>query len=218
MNADIQDIIRVEHLRLEFQADVLFKDLSFRIPKRTKAFLTGDSGSGKSTLLKCLLGFQNTYSGTIYIKGEKLNPETIRRFRMESAYVPQEPDMGRGTVREILARPFTYHANKHLKQNISRIPELFDRFNLSGDLSDKDISALSGGEKQRVAVVSAVLLDRSIYLLDEVTSALDEKNRNMVWDFFLGNPDITVLAVTHEPPVPGQMIINLSEKVRHEHD
>jgi putative ABC transport system ATP-binding protein len=48
-------------------------------------------------------------------------------------------------------------------------------------------------------MVSAILLDRKIFLLDEVTSALDTENRRAVWDFFRSQEDLTVLSVSHVP-------------------
>jgi ABC-type lipoprotein export system ATPase subunit len=78
------------------------------------------------------------------------------------------------------------------------VGELFERFGLAGQLLEKDTSSLSGGEKQRVALISALLLDRDIFLLDEVTSALDERSRRRVVDCVRSHEDVTVLFVAHE--------------------
>jgi len=59
-----------------------------------------------------------------------------------------------------------------------------DLFGLGGELLDKNVSKLSGGEKQRVALIVAILLDRPILLLDEPTSALDVRTKKTLGDTF----------------------------------
>jgi putative ABC transport system ATP-binding protein len=75
------------------------------------------------------------------------------------------------------------------------------QFHLAPEILAQDMTSLSGGEKQRIALVSAILLDRPIYVLDEVTSALDRSCRQAVLEFFLGDGDMTVLLVSHDPDV-----------------
>jgi ATP-binding cassette subfamily B protein len=58
-------------------------------------------------------------------------------------------------------------------------------------------SALSGGQKQRVAIARALIHDRSILLVDEGTSALDQKNADIVEKSLLSNPDLTLILVSH---------------------
>ena len=82
--------------------------------------------------------------------------------------------------------------------NLKRIPELTERFSLDSELLDKNVSSLSGGEKQRIALIAAILLDRKVYLLDEATSALDKTHRRVVGDYFQGLSDVTLLAVSHD--------------------
>jgi energy-coupling factor transporter ATP-binding protein EcfA2 len=67
------------------------------------------------------------------------------------------------------------------------------------ELLEKEIQTLSGGEKQRVAIVSAILLERRIFLLDEAYSALDREARDIVLDYFRCREDLTVLSVSHDP-------------------
>ena len=122
--------------------------------------------------------------------------------------MPQEADLGPGPVRRILRQPFEYRANANLRCNDQLLLDIFDRLHLPAHLLDKDIKDLSGGEKQRVAIVSAILLNRSIVLLDEAASALDRENALAVADYFREQRDLTIVSAAHNA-----QILPLSEHV-----
>ncbi len=73
-----------------------------------------------------------------------------------------------------------------------------DAVALHSKLLDAAIESLSGGEKQRIAIVAALLLDRPILLLDEVTSALDRQSKERVWQLLAGLQNKTIIGVAHE--------------------
>ena len=191
--------IKIEDLTVRFDGRTILSHFQLDLAPGAKATLTGRSGSGKSTVLRCILGFAVPDEGSIHIRGERLTDESVWHLRTGLAYVAQEPDLGTGRVSEIIERPFEYRANAPLRDNLSRTPELFDRFLLSPGLLDSDIAKLSGGEKQRVAIISSILLGRSIFLLDEATSALDKIATRAMADFFRSSGDLTVLTVSHDP-------------------
>ncbi len=191
--------IEIANLMVKFDGKRLIKAFSMCLSPGEKVTLTGRSGSGKSTILRCLLGFVVPEAGTIHIAGKLLTNETVWELRIRLAYVAQEPDLGTGRVQEIIERPFTYRANSRLRENLARIPEFFERFLLPVHLLDKEIATLSGGEKQRVGLITAILLDRRILLLDEVSSALDKTAKLAVAEFFRSRKDMTVLSVSHSP-------------------
>ncbi|MFO7989929.1 MAG: ABC transporter ATP-binding protein [Desulfotignum sp.] len=188
----------MNRLHLSFTGQHVLNDLSLSIFHGDKVTLTGPSGSGKSTVLRCILGLVMPDSGTITILGETVTRHNIWRKRRHIAYVAQEPDLGTGSVKEVIETPFSYRANAGLRDNLSRLPEIMERFNLPQPLLDKQITRLSGGEKQRTALVIAILLDRPIVLLDEASSALDTKNKQAVADYFRQAENTTVLSVAHD--------------------
>lgn len=190
--------LEARNLTVRFADQAVLDGFSIALRAGEKALLTGPSGGGKSTVLRCLLGFVAPQAGSVHIHGRELTGETVWKLRRYLAYVGQEPDLGTGTVAEVLERPFHFRANAALRENLARIPELFEHFGLAEQLLAKETSSLSGGEKQRVALVSALLLDRDIFLLDEVTSALDKRSRQVVVDYFRSRDDATVLFVAHE--------------------
>jgi len=182
-----------------FDGHGVLQDFSMSLGAGETAVLTGPSGGGKSTALRCFLGFVVPQAGSVHIEGAPLTAETVWHLRRRLAYVGQEPDLGTGTAREAIERPFHYRANAALRPNLERLSELFERFALSEALLRKDVGALSGGEKQRIALISAILLDRRIFLLDEITSALDKISKQIVADYFQSRDDATALIVAHDP-------------------
>jgi ABC-type lipoprotein export system ATPase subunit len=73
-----------------------------------------------------------------------------------------------------------------------------ERLGLAASLLKQDIASLSGGEKQRVAILSDLLLDRPILLLDEASSALDAKSKQRVVEVMREMKDRTILSVSHD--------------------
>jgi ABC-type multidrug transport system ATPase subunit len=191
-------LLRVENLTVDLDGLEIIRNLSFSMERGDKKAVKGESGSGKTTLLKCILGFEKRTSGGIWIDGHALGPDNVWDLRKRVVLVPQEPDLGDGGVSDFIRRPFSFKNNKNLAFDKNRVMDLFREFKLDEDLWDKDVSLLSGGEKQRIALISALLLDREIYILDEVTSALDERIKKRVVFYFLGRKDLTVLASSHD--------------------
>jgi ABC-type iron transport system FetAB ATPase subunit len=191
----------ITDVTVRFGGRTVLEGFSLSLRPGAKALLNGPSGCGKSTVLRCLLGFVTPEAGSVHIEGQPLTAETVWRLRRRLAYVGQEPDLGVGTASVILERPFHYRANAGLRANLERVPALFRQFGLDLDLLEKEMGDLSGGEKQRVALIGALLLDRPIFLLDEVTSALDPASRDAVVDYFRSRDDITALFVAHDADV-----------------
>ncbi len=77
--------------------------------------------------------------------------------------------------------------------------ELLQVFELDKEVINKDIEELSGGERQRLAIVIAVLLRGDVFLLDEITSALDKHLKKKVVDFFVAREEWTCLVISHDP-------------------
>lgn len=190
--------IDVEHLTLAFDGRTVLDDFSLRVDDRETVVLAGPSGSGKSSILSCLLGFLVPAAGRIAIHGEELTAKSIWRLRRAMTLVQQEPDLGELTVRQWIEEPFTFHANEAIRDPLARLPDLLRRLRLSEAILNQKGPALSGGEKQRIALVAALLLDRPILLLDEPTSALDPDSRQTVYDCLAALQDKTLLMISHD--------------------
>ena len=190
--------IEIDRLGVWYDGRWVLRDFSLRLGRGEKVVITGPSGAGKSTVLRCVLGLVMPREGSIHVVGQAMEGHHVWELRRQLAYVAQEPDLGPGTAREVIERPFEYKANATLRGNLERLGELLERFNLPSSLMDKEMPTLSGGEKQRIALVSAILLDRSVILLDEASSALDKENKQAVVSFLQQARELTVLAVSHD--------------------
>jgi len=184
---------------IAFGSHTVIRDLSLAVQPGEFVALGGDSGTGKSTLLQAIMGFTPLQAGEVRIMGQPLNPATVWQLRRHIAYVPQEAQVGNGMKTEaFLQRPFSYKANAGQRYDAKVARELFDCFRLPQRLFTSPLHSLSGGEKQRIAIIGAILLNRPLYLLDEITSALDEDSTRAVTDWFAGQTDATILAVAHD--------------------
>ncbi len=190
--------LEIKNLTVEYQGKTVLSNFSLEVRNGEKVSLSGPSGSGKSTLMNCIMGFLQPKKGSIRIHGELLNQTSVWRLRRHLGFVPQEPQLGTGFVAELLDRPFAYHSNRELKVDEQLKKKLFDIFQMEPAILKKRIRALSGGEKQRAALISSLLLKRSIYLLDEITSALDDINSSRVIDYLDNKEDLTVLFSSHD--------------------
>lgn len=167
--------------------------------KGGKYALTGPSGCGKSTLLKILLGWLPGYQGKVLYDERDVRDYTPEQLQQKMSYIEQNVFLFNTTIREniTLGEHFTdEQMEKALRDSA-----------LAGDLANmpkgldtpvgEEGNALSGGQKQRVAIARALIHNRSILLVDEGTSALDQKNADIVEKSLLSNPDLTLILISH---------------------
>lgn len=191
-------MIKLNDISIKFGENIVINNFSLNLKENEKILLKGHSGCGKSSILKSILGFIKLHQGTIEVNGQILNERTIWELRTYCAYVPQEANLGTGNGKEYLYNILNYEANKHLTINDKEINILLDRFNLKEAILNQSIEELSGGEKQRLALISALFLKRKILLLDEPSSALDNRSTKIIIDALKKSEDITILAASHD--------------------
>jgi ABC-type multidrug transport system ATPase subunit len=204
--------IEFRHLDIRIGGKFIIAGIDMCLNPGQKAVIFGPSGTGKTTLVKTLLGFVRPSEGEISVQGIALDADTVWNIRKRMAYVPQEPDIGEGMVRDALKRPFGFRAAKGLEWNEERALELFRSLCLESVLMGQEVRKLSAGEKQRIAIVSALMLQRDIVIMDEPTSALDLKNREAVAELISGFRESTVLIATHDRLLVEQsdMVVDIS--------
>lgn len=191
-------MITFENITVQVNQQRLLDGANLQISTGDKVVIRGSSGCGKSSLLKCAVGALPTAGGSIHVDRVELSAETVSQIRARIAFIGQEPVLGADTVREALLLPFTYKAHADNTPTDERIIHLLERLHLPTAILDKPCKQISGGEKQRIALIRALLLDKTIFFADEVTSALDPESRSAVMtELFL--PEITLLSVSHDP-------------------
>lgn len=172
---------------------------SFRFEKGGKYAITGPSGCGKSTVLKLILGWMPNYTGTIRFDGEDAHTYTPEQIQQQISYIEQDVFLFNTTIRQNITLGMEFpeeQLNRAVRDSA-----------LDGDLETMPMgldtpvgengSNLSGGQKQRVAIARALIHNRSILLVDEGTSALDQKNADIVEQSLLNNPDLTLILISH---------------------
>ncbi|MDD5581045.1 MAG: ATP-binding cassette domain-containing protein [Methylobacter sp.] len=216
-------IIQFEHVSVSAGGKTILSDISFDLLAGEKAVLCGKSGSGKSSILRTLLGLHALSGGVVYFQGKPLDYLSIRAIRSCTAYIGQEPVLGADTVREALLLPFQFKAHCGEQPTEAQLIAALQRLHLSAEILKQESNHISVGEKQRIALARGLLLGKNLYLLDEVTSALDEASKQAVFAVF-SDPKLTVLSVAHDPDWINRCDFalkleegRLSQVTRHEH-
>ena len=94
--------------------------------------------------------------------------------------------------------PFQFKTHRDHRPTEAQLIAVLQRLQLPADILSQESSRISGGEKQRIALARGLLLGKKLYLLDEVTSALDVESKQVVFEVF-SDPHLTVLSVAHDP-------------------
>lgn len=171
------------------------KDINFRVKEGEFVSIIGPSGCGKSTLLSIIAGLEEKTTGEIYIEGEK-----IEGISPKIGYMLQRDCLLEW--RSILSNTMFGLEIKGKKDKESKeyVESLLKKYNLY-EFKDKYPSELSGGMRQRVALIRTLAVKPKILLLDEAFSALDYQTRIMVTNdiySILRKENITALIVTHD--------------------
>lgn len=171
----------------------LIENFSMKISEGETIGLVGPSGCGKTTLLRLLLGFETQDSGTI-----SYNASTNDQFRQYTAWLPQDLDLGEGTLKDVFYYPFSFKSNRAQKPTDDKILETFDALGLDRRIWKGHFSPLSTGQRQRIGIALIHLLDKPVLLLDEPTSALDMISKVKVEEL-LSDENKIIVSTSHDP-------------------
>ena len=181
----------------------VLKDITFSVSKSKFVVVSGPSGSGKTTLLNIISGIDRPTSGKIFVEGEDLtekNEDFLSDFRCTKVgFVFQAYNLvSTLTVAENVAFPMEW-IEKPEEEIEKRVTELLDTMGLQ-DRANHFPSQLSGGEQQRVAFARALANDPQLFLADEPTGNLDEKNAKKIVQVLqlLKEKGKTVIVSTHD--------------------
>ena len=192
--------IRVRELSFAYGEKALFEGLSLAIRAGEKVAFVGESGSGKSTLVKLLAGLLKYDAGHITLGGEELRGIRLDDYYGRMAYLSQDAPVFDGTIRENLAFDRALPDGELLEAlRAVRLEKLAEagREGLQAPIGERG-AALSGGEKQRLALARLWLTRPELILLDEATSAMDNLTERRVMRALMRRFDgCTVIAVAH---------------------
>ena len=195
-----QAILEISHLKKDFGAHQVLRDISFSVRTGDVISIIGASGSGKSTLLRCINFLEEPTAGQVLYQGKRA--ETINRAEYHSRV-------------GMVFQSFNLFANMTVLGNCVAGQKLVLRRN-GKEAEEKALyflekvgmapyrnarpAQLSGGQKQRVAIARALAMDPQVLLFDEPTSALDPEMVGEVLSVMrdLAEGGLTMLVVTHE--------------------
>jgi len=179
----------------------VLKNVSFELGSGEKMLILGATGSGKTTIANLILGLLKANSGIIKINGKPINEIDIKSLRNIIAYVPQEPLLFGGSVKDNILFAVEQASEKdyqiavktsQLEDEIASFPDRDNTF-----VGNRGLS-VSGGQKQRLTIARALIKKPQLLILDDITASLDAENEEKLWQALRENyPDISAIVISH---------------------
>lgn len=190
-------IFQVKKLCLTANNKKILNDITFSINEGEFVTITGPSGSGKSTLLKIIATIVKPTSGEIIYNNKSIEEYNPVEYRKEVSYFYQTSSLFDNTVQENLEFPYKIR-NKIFDK--SKAIEMLKGVGLDKTYLSKSINDISGGEKQRIALIRNMQFMPKVLLLDEITSSLDMTNQQVIGNLikkYNKEHNLTIFWVTH---------------------
>ena len=194
-------MIRVEDLTHIYNPDSdpvrAINNIEINIEKGSNTVILGENGSGKTTLVKHFNGLLKPTSGNVIVDGDNTKDNSIAEMSEKVGFVFQNPEhqiFEKNVLEEIKFGP------NNLDIDVGdRIDEILRLMDIE-EYKERSPHNLSGGEKQRLAIASILIMDPDYLVLDEPTTGLDLKGMNRILNIIdeLKNRDKTVITVTHD--------------------
>jgi len=198
------DVLRVEHLAKRYGSVTALTDVNLHLAQGEVLALLGDNGAGKTTLIKILCGFQPPDSGRIILNGQEVSLKSVDQARA----------LGIDVVYQDLAliNQLSVYHNMFLNRERVRWPLLanrsmrkaarqyLDEMGVNLPSVDAEVSRLSGGQRQAIAVARAVYTEAKILLLDEPLAAMGAKEAAMILDLVRDlkrKGDVAIIIIAH---------------------
>ncbi|MFD5225646.1 energy-coupling factor ABC transporter ATP-binding protein [Microbacterium sp. NPDC058342] len=182
-----------ESVGLQVDGTVLLRDVSLRLAAGRTAVI-GANGSGKSTFVRMLNGLRTPTAGSIRVLGfDAVREAAAVRRRVGFVFTNPEAQILMPTPAEDLALSLR---SAPRAERSARVEEILDRYGLRG-LGDVPASALSGGQRQLLAIAAVLATEPALVVADEPTTLLDLRNARRIGDLLLGL-DVPLVLVTHD--------------------
>ena len=185
-------IIEVKNLNVQYKDKKVVKNVSFSVNEGEVFGMIGANGAGKTTTIECIEGLRTKYDGEIRVLG--LNPKVDRKklHKLIGVQLQETSYQDRLKVKEICKLFSSFY------EDSEDIEELVKEFNLYDKLNSY-VSKLSGGQRQKLSIILALISKPKIVFLDELTTGLDPKARKDMWEIVLKlkKRGITIYLTTH---------------------
>ena len=170
----------------------------------TKTAILGTTGAGKTTLFRLILNFIQPDSGEVTFYGNGFTHAVDKSMRKNVVFVPQGNTLISGTIRNnlLMAKPDASDEELHTALHTSCADFVFDLPQGIDTVLSEHGGGLSEGQAQRIAIARGLLRPGAVFLLDEISSALDEDTeRELFSRLFAARPSTTILLITHRKKV-----------------
>ena len=190
-------ILELRGITVSYGDHTVISNFSMQLERGELVAVTGVSGSGKTSLIRAILGFVPIEQGEILVDGIPVNAVEVRKH---TAYLPQDLSFPCEWGDEVLRMPLLLRNNRDRKITDEQWLDCFGRLGLEGGIMKKRLNEISGGQRQRMMLAIASMLDKDIIILDEPTSALDAASVNLVTGYIkeLSTRGKSVISVTHD--------------------
>lgn len=201
----MKNILEIRNVSNKYDKDDVLKNVSFDLKQGQTLCIVGESGSGKSTLLKCIDGLIS-FEGEIFFEGKNIK-EILKTdalyLRSNISFIFQNSKAALNPHKKVLWILEEGLKIRKIKKDerIKRIYELCKTLSFDEKLLDRYPKELSGGEAQRVIIISSLLLNPKLLLLDEPVSALDQMIATRTLNFLKEIQEkfnLTMVFVTHD--------------------
>jgi ABC-type uncharacterized transport system, ATPase component len=193
----VEKVFEVKHLSYQIGETKILKDINLNIEKGKYVTVVGPSGSGKSTLMRILASMISPTSGDVLFNGQPINSFDPMQYRQRVSYAFQQPTLFGKTVKDNLQFPFEVR-KKDFDESL--VKKYLEMVNLNESYITKSVNDVSGGEKQRIALIRNLIFPPEVLITDEVTAGLDAENKAIVHKMLneFNKRGLTILRVTHD--------------------
>lgn len=201
---DKKEVLKFDNVSLIYHTKdgetLALEDVNFSVYEKEFVAIVGPSGCGKTTILSLIAGILKPSSGHIYLDGHDVN-EKKKTSEVDIGYMFQRDQLfDWRTIWKNVTIGIEIQKRKKDTELLTRVSNLIDKYGL-GNFRNSKPTELSGGMRQRVALIRTLALDPKILLLDEPFSALDFQTRLNVCDNvseIISNEEKTAILVTHD--------------------
>lgn len=196
-------IIQVEDVSVRFGTVSALSDVDMSVDSGEFIGLVGPNGSGKTTLVRTIAGVLSPDSGSIRVRGNRVDRTASRAVSRDIAVVPQDTSLTFDfSVRDVVAMgrtPYLSRLGRSQRSDRDAVRRAIKRTAVE-DLADRSINEVSGGERQRVLIARALAQETPVLLLDEPTASLDINHQIRTLELVaeLATEGKTVVAAIHD--------------------
>lgn len=185
-------MIKVDSLSMRYGDFIAVDNISFSVEKQEIFGIIGSNGAGKTSTVECIEGLRKASSGSVRVMGYDPWKDRQKVNQLIGVQLQETLYQDRAKVYEICELFQSFYPN-HLPYE-----DLLQKMGLV-EKRKAYVSTLSGGQKQKLAIVLSLISNPEIVFLDELTTGLDPKTRHQMWDMILGlrGNGLTIVLVSH---------------------